>query len=514
MTVAMGDIIKDPWAQLDTCAELVLDDETGWERVRRALEVKLGDDHGAWVAAVEVAAEQLEVDRGDEPMMERGDNATLARWIHRRLNRDGAPCVNDLGAIWAYRGGVWVEYDEDLLTVEIINSSGTPIYNGVDATGERREPKKLQVNSTAQTIKMLRALPSSWGGGKGYFDDAPRGIAFEGVFLEARPREGLVRRHELGAHHKARTKFPFEWDPNARAPKFEKYLEDIWGGLPDYAERVAMLGEFAGAALFGMGATRYHKALILKGEPGSGKSTFLRVLESIFPPGTVAHVSPTKWENDDQLGMLLNVRLNTVYEASKGVLTAQDTLKSVLGGEGQTVVRKWERAATFYPEAAHAFAVNTWPPVPGADRSFWDRWIVLTMDRRFRDTDDEVRDLANQIAKEEQPGLAAWAVAGARRLLEQDAYTIPPSSLVALEDWQENADSLNMWLAEEVEDVNGEARTKASEAYSAFKKWAVEGGFKTMNRRTFGMRLAERGIEKHKVSSYFYAFKLKSQGPI
>jgi putative DNA primase/helicase len=263
-------------------------------------------------------------------------------------------------------------------------------------------------------------------------------------------------------------------------------------------------------------STRYHKALALQGAPGSGKSTFISLLESIFPDGTVSHVGPSTWDDDDKLGMLITAKLNTVSEASKGAILAQDRLKSVLGGEGQTVVRKWEKAATFYPRTAHLFAFNTWPTVPGADASFWDRWACLTLRHRVRETGEEVKGLAAEIARDERPGLVAWAVEGARSLLEKDGYTIPPSSAAALAEWQQHADSLGMWLASEVENINvgGKHWTPARTAFKAFCEWAAEGRYRAMNETTFGTRLVERGITKKKISSMRYAFTLRSEGPI
>ena len=49
--------------------------------------------------------------------------------------------------------------------------------------------------------------------------------------------------------------------------------------------------------------------------------------------------------------------------------------------------------------------------------------------------------------------------------------------------------------------VNGNARVKSGDLYSAFKSWAVMNGEWEMSEREFSQALSDRGFEKYKSGS-------------
>jgi putative DNA primase/helicase len=73
---------------------------------------------------------------------------------------------------------------------------------------------------------------------------------------------------------------PFEYDPKAKAPIFEKYLDEV---LPDKA-RQKILAEYLGYVFIKHGSNRLkeEKALILYGTGANGKSVFYEKIQAIF----------------------------------------------------------------------------------------------------------------------------------------------------------------------------------------------------------------------------------------
>ncbi len=444
--------------------------------------------------------------------MARGDAVELASRVAERFAEHGAPLAFDVGQVWHYEDGVWHELHED----DLINAIGD--MAGCEVTHKIVEGvpvyRKLKINSFASTTRAILALPRRWGQGTGFFDDAPWGVAFTDAFVEVmRLSDGSVhlKVREPGPEHKARARYEFAHDLQAQCPRFQKYLDDIWCDCEDRRERELLLQEFAGACLFGL-ATRYHKALILQGSAGTGKSTMIRIIESLMPEGTVCNVGPADFDDDDKLGMLIGAKLNTLTEASGAAIFSQDRVKSIMEGEWQTIVRKWEKAARFKPVAGHLFAVNTWPAVPGAHASYWDRWLAIDLQRRRRGGDGEIKDLAGLIAKEERAGLVAWAIEGARRLLEQDGYTRAPSSDALLDRWKADADALGFWMDTCVQEINGVNWQKASALFKEFDRWSTTNGFKRMNQKTFSERLVEHGVQKKVSNGVQYRMSLIPEG--
>jgi phage/plasmid-associated DNA primase len=117
------------------------------------------------------------------------------------------------------------------------------------------------------------------------------------------------------------------------------------------------------------------------------------------------------------------------------------------------------------------------------DRGVQRRLLVITFNRTIPE-DERVENIGSRIADEEADFLLIWAVAGASRLIRQRAFTIPPSSRVALRDWLLGADPVVAWLQSCVEDVapkssdGTEARIKSKDAYKNFVHWAQGEGFR------------------------------------
>ncbi len=437
-----------------------------------------------------------------------GDNAEIGGQLVRDLNEDaGEPIASDLGVLWRYRetSGLWEQIEQAELVNRLRRYSGARLHRGLDKDGEIRWGA-LRIQGSEAALGFALAMPLDWGRGAGFFADAPRGLAFADCFLEVvfRGRKGQLVRRSKGPEHRAKVGYDFALTRQADAPSFFRYLADIWGHHADHALRVALLQEFVGAALLGLG-TRYHRALLLQGQAGAGKSTFLNILAGLFPAGSVAHVKPSYFEDDNKLAALVGKRLNVVYEIGQDRIVGQDIFKEVLEGAGQTVVEKYKIAYEFFPEAAHAYGCNDWPSVPGAHASFWDRWLCMQIDRRIRGTDMEERELATRIIAEDLPGIVAWALEGAERLLAQDRFTQPPSSQLALAAWRGEADAVAIWVTTAcTQDTDRAEWWKASALFERFIDWVRKNHFTPCSSKTFGARLRELGVESKTSNGVHY----------
>lgn len=507
MSVTVQDIIAKPFELLEQCAEIASTNEFGWNSIDQAMRDAFGEGplYQGWLAAVRAQLEQdgktpvwgdAQPSRDMRRPMTRGDVVEIAERVCELLGSSQAPLAYDIGKLWRYEDGIWSDLGEDELVNAISDLAGCPVYKG-EKNGEA-DYRSLKINSFAGALTAIRARPLRWDSGPGFFDDAPMGIAFADCFVEvciAPPSRGLLT-HDVGPEHLARRAFDFAYDPGAKAPRFLEYLEQVWGHEEDCEARVKVLQEFAGAALVGL-APRYMRAMILKGEPGTGKSTFIHILESLFPDGSVCHVGPADFANDDKFGMLIGAKLNTLTEASAIILN-QDRVKSALEGEHQTVVRKWEKAARFKPEAGHIFAMNEWAQIPGVHAAFWDRMMPLDLTKRIRDTNAEVRGLSELIAREERAGLVAWALEGARRLLEQDGYTPCPTCERLMSEWKSQADSVGAWIDERGETINSGPYNPLARLYEHYTTWCKDAGLEPVNRIKLGHRLKNHGVRKKK----------------
>lgn len=527
-----------PWEAIGEAGAAKLDDPALFAAIARRVELALTyKDARVWTTAVGAEARRLKAERihnkesslqraarvileqgraMELPVFKVGDQAELARHVVLELEGGGEPLAYDFGHLHRYDAarGLWRPIPDQEVSNLIQSWSGSPIVGSF-------EMGNLKVSAATVTgaLQLATHKPSAWGRGEGWLAQGERGIAFADGFWRVIEPPGDKPRLEFVDHspeNKALVGFDFEYDPNATAPRFEAYLEAIWGGLPDYKERCALLQEFTGAALTGM-APRYKKALVLYGHKGTGKSTFLKIIRGLFPAAALAEVQPKDFGDDNMIAALAPAKLNTIFELDPDHLKNHGRIKEIMDSEKPIQIREVYKAKTnIWPRAAHIFAANELFKAPGADPSFWDRWMIMDLkaDRSWRGQKGEKRELADHILAEELPGLVAWALKGAAALFDHDAtgYTMPSCAREVMETWKLDADVVGVWYAERVKEKNGAAWNAAMDLFVDFKKWRDANGYADrFNSRSFWQRLKNMGIN-HKMSNGS-KFNLELNGP-
>src|SRR3546814_6372411 len=85
---------------------------------------------------------------------------------------------------------------------------------------------------------------------------------------------------------------------------------------------------------------------------------------------------------------------------------------------------KGQDGFVFTPECAHWFASNYLPVSRDTTRGFIRRWLVLDFNHPIRE-EDKIENLAQILVAEERGAIAAWALEGLHRLLDNRDYTTP-----------------------------------------------------------------------------------------
>lgn len=453
------------------------------------------------ILAVKAAASvQVLADTGAYvPNIEKADDSEFARELAAAFaGDDGEQVCVEWGLVHQYRDGIWHSIRDSQLSQMLQTWSDAKLwYQPPDRKGMAM--LRIGGGSVTNVCRLVKDRPEGWGRHTGWLE-AGRGLAFADCFLAVEGLEVVPR--AVGAGNRATFGYPFALDLDAACPRFEKYLASVWEGKADQEARIALLQEFTGAAVLGI-APLFQKSLLLYGDRGTGKSTFLSVLSALFAPmgpGAVAAVEPQEFSDPNQIGRLVGVRLNAVHEMSSRPLLGIDALKQVIDGSPMSVNTKYKAVYEVRPQAAHIFAANELPQAPGAHTSLWDRFIVLSLDRTFRDTSDQILGLGTAVVKDEMPGVMAWAVRGAKRLLANQAYTVPTSSKEKMAEWRSLSCSVGIFYSEKCLRVeNVKDGTTARELYQAYCKWAPRGGYKTVSESQFGRRSENLGHKKAKV---------------
>lgn len=421
-------------------------------------------------------------DQRDPSGFVRGDHVEVGRRLAADLRLGSqADTVAVDGRIWRYNdvSGLWESVDQDEVDRLIMEYAGKPIGDA----GKVLALKQSDIRGIGATAKQIS-------GNATFFREAPTGVAFTNGFLVIDARE--VRLETPSPHFRARIGVPYDYDLAAPAPRWLRFLDEIFAPDADREEKIAVIQEFIGACLLGI-ATRFEAALIFSGAGSNGKSRALRVFQELFPPHVRAAVKPQEMHDLYMRARLVGIRLNSLSELPETDILESEAFKAIVSGDAIEARSPYKEPFTYAPIAGHLFAANRLPATADHSHGFWRKVIVVALNRRWEDN-DPTRDplVADKIIATEMPGVAAWAIRGGQRLLENNHYTIPASSEAAKQAWRRKSDPVQLFI-EECCEASTVVAIGARELYNHFTMWTRVTGHKQMAEPKFKERMQTLG---------------------
>lgn len=427
------------------------------------------------------------------------------------LDTGGEGIVCDDDALWRYDPelGTWVAIDDDEVRRKVLS------WDLEDCGGERFEATWRMMNDTVSICRTSCKRP-------GFFDDETPGFVMRDCFVHADVEAGHV--FFIPRDKRYRSRAAVDADVLTMEQSYREgkmlwgYLGTIHGSLkmpenPTPAQRYAvedarakvrLMGEVLFAALAGLGP-HFNQAVLAKGEAGCGKSQWLLMAEALVPKGVQCTIEPHSIGHEYYNAQLAGKRLNVVMEVEKNqTMKAIGGFKAAISGEPVPARHPAGRPFSCVPRALHLIAGNDLPVAPGAGQAFFDRWVVVGFEGRFRKTEEEIKDLGKKIVREELDAVMGWVLECGRGLIRRGAYTEPPSSKEHFRKWRAENDTVVGWVeyCDEVSIGNDLAAAhwpKATESYTRYVNWSESQGHKrTVNARTFSKRLQAMGVQKAK----------------
>jgi putative DNA primase/helicase len=306
-------------------------------------------------------------------------------------------------------------------------------------------------------------------------------------------RNGLldVATRELSTHmreHLSPVQIAASYDPVARCPQVDKFIASTIPGLG------STLMEIIGLLL--IPDNRFQKAIMLLGPGGTGKTTALNMIRALLGSENVSTVAlhqldEHRFATADLYGKLAN----TFADLPGHALKSSSIFKSITGGDPIRAERKHCPAFSFKPYARLIFSANEAPPTADNSDAFFDRWLILPFDRRYRGTEHEDRDLTAKLtAPGELSGLLNKALDGLDRLRAQGGFTRAASSERAGKRFRIESDSA-AGFCEECCEVRQDARVAKPELFKAYREWCAENNRLPLASVRFSRRLRE--LHKH-----------------
>lgn len=293
-----------------------------------------------------------------------------------------------------------------------------------------------------------------------------------------------------------------DYDPEARAPLFERTVADVFFGD---ADMIGFFQRLVGYSL--LGKPDEDVLAIPYGSGSNGKSTVLGAIRDALGEHAKMASADTFLSSGAAGGnagaaredvlRLRGARFVYVSEPDEGSELREGLIKSMTGGEPLPARGLYSKTTVEVAPTWVAFMpTNHRPIVKGDDHAIWRRLLPVPFTRNFDQdlTLTKDPDRAEKLAAE-AAGILAWCVRGA--LAYQKNGLQPPAAVrKARDDYKSDMDLLGEWLDEccEVGPSHVESNARLWASWEAFAKARGELRF-IASAKSLGRRLQSKGFE-------------------
>lgn len=280
------------------------------------------------------------------------------------------------------------------------------------------------------------------------------------------------------------------YDPDAYGPRWEEFIQEIFGGDPSLVEFV---WRAIGYSLTGI--TTEQVLFLLYGTGANGKGTLTNTIKRVLgdyawnmPFATIEMKDRTAIPND--LAALVGRRFVIASETNDGARLNEARVKALTGCDPITARFLHGEFFEFEPFGKYWLSANHKPIVRDDSHGFWRRLRLVPFTQRF----EVNQTLATELSAE-APAILAWCVRGCLDW-QQNGLPAPAVVTAATRTYEQDSDPLAAFLAEACELVPG-AEVGAREIFQHYEAWAdahglsKHGGERLKSTR-FGLKMAER----------------------
>ena len=223
---------------------------------------------------------------------------------------------------------------------------------------------------------------------------------------------------------------PYDYVPDAACPKWEAFLDQVWGNDPD---SIRTLQEWFGYLL--LPDTSQQKLLMIVGPTRSGKGTVARVVRMMLGENNVASPMVRSLAGSFGLWALFGKPLAIIPDASvKPPNSLVELIKSVVGEDALNIDRKnLPPLCSVKLPTRLMIVANDLPQMADPSGALAERLVILQTRRSWAGKEDI--KLTEKLLTE-LPGVLLWAMKGWQRLKKRGHFCQPKSSRRLVEQYR------------------------------------------------------------------------------
>ncbi|MGH1398013.1 MAG: DNA primase family protein [Alphaproteobacteria bacterium] len=285
---------------------------------------------------------------------------------------------------------------------------------------------------------------------------------------------------------------PFNYDPEAKAPKYEQALLDIFSEAKEPAEVISHWHEFFGYTIQPRRFTACFFMLI--GHGRNGKTVLLKTIQNVLGRGTVLNDSLSTFQGDRFNAAALRGKLLFIDDDLDSKVTLSDGLLKKISEAKMMSARRahGKTKLDFMCLALPVMAGNHYPGCDDMSEGMTRRVNVFPFNRQFTKEEADPK-LFEYIWANEMPGVFNLALEGFRRVLKRDRFDPPEDCLDAKDEFLMHSNPTWCFITECLE-PDDKGRIKLKDFRVCFDTWAKDQGFskkpvldKTLKRKLEGL---------------------------
>lgn len=303
------------------------------------------------------------------------------------------PLYETLGTWWRYENGVYRRMDVGEL-------------QHVATVALRDHARPNQVNAAVEILgNLVRRRPSDW----------PKEKLINCLTGMLNPETGKLEPHSPAYLSRVQIKCKYDWKYLDAAQPFMEFLEGAQPGKDNEACRT-ILHRFGGYVL--LPDNRYEKVLLLKGEGGNGKGTFINILSMVIGEEHVSALSLHDLGERFNTYRLETSILNVSTEVNPKKSVETETLKQVVSGDLIKGEEKFGKQFEFRPRTKCIFSLNKKPILQDVGYALERRLIVVPFDTTFEGKTKVESIWDRCVEGDGRHGVFMWMVLGLEELLK------------------------------------------------------------------------------------------------
>jgi len=397
------------------------------------------------------------------------------------------------GFIYVYNGQYWVPIDHDDIKAflgEVALKMGVPKFDGKDSDFRRKlfEQFESDAHIPEPEISKDTVLINLQNGT----------LAISG---------GKFQLKEFDRADFITYQLPFAYDPDAKAPRFKSFLNDV---LPDH-ESGTVLAEFLGWIF--VKNLKLEKSLVLFGTGGNGKSVIFDVITAMLGDQNVTSY-PLKNLTDEQgyhRAKLAKTLVNYASEISGNF--DSDEFKKLISNEPVQARLPYKDPFILTDYGKFIFNANILPNAGEISRAYFRRFMILNFPIEVPEEKQD-KKLADKIISNELPGVLNWVLEGLKRLIEQKNFSRCRSADDMLEQYKRESDTARLFMDEMNYQPDSEKYIFLKKLYSEYKEFCKDDGYHSLGNRNFSRRLKSIGFTIERKSAGNVVYAKNTQGDV